>query len=157
MFEFDKANGVIERGELLYSIPHDSEIVLDTGVPAYSGPALLKFKYPVKHAPSALIVTQTVAEKLNEKRASIVVEIIRRWKDIPKADLARIILGAGAYSGGFSLSPIEKIEESITSTVLNSLTNLSLICHYQLIRHQRTIRSPSQYLAKNGGHLAPVC
>lgn len=84
MFEFDKANGVIERGELLYSVPHDSEIVLDTGVPAYSGPALLKFKYPVKHAPSALIVTQTVAEKLNEKRASIVVEIIRRWKDIPQ-------------------------------------------------------------------------
>lgn len=113
MFEFDKANGVIERGELLYSVPHDSEIVLDTGVPAYSGPALLKFKYPVKHAPSALIVTQTVAEKLNEKRASIVVEIIRCWKDIPKADLASIILGAGAYSGGFSLSPIEKIEGSI--------------------------------------------
>ena len=122
MFEFDKANGVIERGELLYSVPHDSEIVLDTGVPAYSGPALLKFKYPVKHAPSALIVTQTVAEKLNEKRASIVVEIIRRWKDIPKADLARIILGAGAYSNkliAYMPLPADKASENypITFTV----------------------------------------
>lgn len=113
MFEFDKADGVIERGELLYSVPRDSEIVLDTGVLAYSGPALLKFKYPVKNAPSAFIVTQPDAEKLNENRASIIIEIIRRWTDIPKDDLARIILGAGASSGGFSRNPIEKIEESI--------------------------------------------
>lgn len=157
MFEFDKANGVIERGELLYSVPHDSEIVLDTGVPAYSGPALLKFKYPVKHAPSALIVTQTVAEKLNEKRASIVVEIIGVGRTSPRPTShasfwERVLIPAVSAS-----VPLRKSRNQLTSTVLNSLTNLSLICHYQLIRHQRTIRSPSQYLAKNGGHLAPVC
>lgn len=112
MISFDQTNGNIKCGNATYYVPNDSEPLLEDDF-ANTSPAIMQLKYPVKGIPDSFIVPKRAISNLSEYRPKIVVEIIRRWGNIPKGELARIVLGANTSSNKFNAGTIEKIAESI--------------------------------------------
>ena len=112
MIKFDQTNGSIKCGNATYYVPNDSEPLLEDDF-ANTSPAIMQLKYPVKGIPDSFIVPKRAIDKLSAYRPKIVVEIIRRWGNIPKGELARIMLGANQAIDKLSAGAIEKIAESI--------------------------------------------
>lgn len=112
MIEFNQTDGSIRRGNVTYHVPDDSEPLLEDDF-TYSSPAIMQFKYPVKDVPRNFIVPQSALDDLSAYRPKIVVEIIRRWGNIPKGELARIVLGTNRGIDKLTAGAVEKIAESI--------------------------------------------
>lgn len=112
MIKFDQTNGSIKCGNATYYVPNDSEPLLEDDF-ANTSPAIMQLKYPVKGIPDSFIVPKRAIDNLSAYRPKIVVEIIRRWGNIPKGELARIVLGANQAIDKLSAGAVEKIAESI--------------------------------------------
>lgn len=112
MIEFNQTDGSIRCGNVTYHVPDDSDPLLEDDF-TYATPAIMQFKYPVKGVPRNFIVPQSAIDNLSAYRPKIVVEIIRRWSNIPKGELARIVLGANQAIDKLNAGAVEKIAESI--------------------------------------------
>lgn len=112
MVELNQTDGSIRYGNVTYYVPSGSEPLLQDDFVA-ARPAIVQFKYPVKSVPRNFIVPQSALDNLSVYRPKIVVEIIRRWGNIPKGELARIVLGANQAIDKLNAGAIEKIAESI--------------------------------------------
>lgn len=123
MVEFNQTNGSIRCGNVTYHVPDDSEPLLEDDF-TYASPAIMQFKYPVKGVPRNFIVPQSAIDNLSAYRPKIVVEIIRRWSNIPKSELARIVLGANQATDKLNAGSVEKIAESIDFDALQIKNDL---------------------------------
>lgn len=112
MIEFNQTDGSIRCGNMTYRVPDDSEPLLEDDF-THESPAIMQFKYPVKGVPRNFIVPKRAISDLSKYRPKIVVEIIRRWGNIPKGELARIVLGANQAIDKINAGAVEKIAESI--------------------------------------------
>ena len=123
MIEFNQTDGSIRCGNVTYRVPDDSEPLLEDDF-TYESPAIMQFKYPVKGVPRNFIVPQSAIDNLSAYRPKIVAEIIRRWGDIPKGELARIVLGANMSCNKYSVGEIDKIAELVDFDALQIKNSL---------------------------------
>lgn len=123
MIEFNQTDGSIRCGNVTYHVPDDSEPLLQDDFFA-TRPAIVQLKYPVKGVPRNFIVPQSAVDDLSAHRPKIVVEIIRRWGNIPKGELARIVLGANRAIDKLNAGAAEKIAESIDFDALQIKNDL---------------------------------
>lgn len=112
MVELNQTDGSIRCGNVTYYVPSGSEPLLHDDFIA-TRPAIVQLKHPVKGIPRNFIVPQSALDDLSAYRPKIIVEIIRRWGNIPKGELARIVLGANRGIDKFTAGAVEKIAESI--------------------------------------------
>ena len=127
---------------MTYYVPSGSEPLLQDDF-VVARPAIVQLKYPVKGIPRNFIIPQSAVDDLSAHRPKIVVEIIRRWGDIPKGELARIVLGANMSRNKYSVGEIDEIAE-LTSTPSRLKTRSSHTRLCRLPRHQKAIRLRSR-------------
>ena len=123
MFELNQTDGSIRYGNATYYVPSGSEPLLQDDF-VVARPAIVQLKYPVKGIPRNFIVPQSAVDDLSAHRPKIVVEIIRRWGDIPKGELARIVLGANMSRNKYSVGEIDEIAELVDFDALQTKNSL---------------------------------
>lgn len=112
MVELNQTDGSIRYGNVTYYVPSGSEPLLQDDFVA-ARPAIVQLKYPVKGIPRNFIVSKDAVSNISDYRPKIVAEIIRRWGDIPKGELARIVLGANMSRNKYSVGEIDEIAELV--------------------------------------------
>lgn len=123
MIEFNQTDGSIRYGNVTYYVPSGSGPLLQDDFVA-ARPAIVQLKYPVKGIPRNFIVSQDAVSNISDYRPKIVAEIIRRWGDIPKGKLARIVLGANMSCNKYSVGEIDKIAELVDFDALQIKNSL---------------------------------
>lgn len=123
MIEFNQTDGSIKYGSVTYYVPSGSEPLLQDDF-VVARPAIVQLKYPVKGIPRNFIVSQDAVSNISDYRPKIVAEIVRRWGDIPKGELARIVLGANMSCNKYSVGEIDKIAELVDFDALQIKNSL---------------------------------
>lgn len=108
---------------MTYYVPSGSEPLLQDDF-VVARPAIVQLKHPVKGIPRNFIIPQSAVDDLSAHRPKIVVEIIRRWGDIPKGELARIVLGANMSRNKYSVGEIDEIAELVDFDALQIKNSL---------------------------------
>ena len=123
MIEFNQTDGSIKYDNVTYYVPSGSEPLLQDDF-VVARPAIVQLKYPVKGIPRNFIVSQDAVSNISDYRPKIVAEIVRRWGDIPKGELARIVLGANMSCNKYSVGEIDKIAELVDFDALQIKNSL---------------------------------
>lgn len=123
MIKFNQTDGSIRCGNVTYYVPSGSKPLLQDDFVA-ARPAIVQLKYPVKGIPRNFIVSQNAVSNISDYRPKIVAEIVRRWGDIPKGELARIVLGANMSCNKYSVGEIDKIAELVDFDALQIKNSL---------------------------------
>ena len=121
MVELNQTDGSIRYGNVTYYVPSGSEPLLQDDF-VVARPAIVQLKYPVKGIPRNFIVPQSAVDDLSASPGGV--EIIRAPKDIPKGELARIVLGANMSRNKYSVGEIDEIAELVDFDALQIKNSL---------------------------------